>query len=81
MCFESAIYEYAGDHLGDAYVQDHIDKLDVLSKWLIVSRLVTGYELRKDQAPYAALKELVSARNKLVHSKSESLDFETFARN
>ena len=76
MCFESAIYEYAADHLGDAYVKDHIDKLDVLSKWLIVLRLVAGYELRKDQAPYAALKALVSARNGLVHSKSRPLDFE-----
>jgi hypothetical protein len=76
MCFESAIYEYAADHLGDAYVQQHIDKLDVLSKWLIVLRLVDGYELRKDQAPYAALKALVSARNGLVHSKSRPLDSE-----
>jgi hypothetical protein len=76
MCLESAIFEYAADHLGDAYVKDHIDKLDVLSKWLIVLRLVAGYELRKDQEPYAALKELVSARNRLVHSKSEPLDFE-----
>lgn len=76
MCFESAIYEYAADHLGDVYVQDHLDKLDVLSKWLIVLRFVAGYELRKDQAPYAALKGLVSARNKLVHSKSEPFDFD-----
>lgn len=76
MCFESAIYEYAADHLGDTYVQQHIDKLDVLSKWLIVLRLVAGYELRKDQAPYAALKALVSARNGLVHSKSKPLDFD-----
>jgi hypothetical protein len=76
MCFESAIYEYAADHLGDAYVKDHIDKLDVLSKWLIVLRLVAGYELRKDQAPYAALKALVVARNGLVHSKSRPLDFQ-----
>jgi len=76
MCFESAIYEHAADHLGDAYVQQHIDKLDILSKWLIVLRLVAGYELRKDQAPYCALKALVSARNRLVHSKSKPLDFE-----
>lgn len=74
MCFESAIYEYAADHLGDGFVQDHIDKLDVLSKWLVVLRLVAGYELRKDQAPYCALKALVSARNRLVHSKSEPVD-------
>ena len=78
MCFESAIYEYAADHLGDAFVQDHLDKLDVLSKWLVVLRLVAGYELRKDHAPYGALKALVSARNRLVHSKSEPVDHTNF---
>lgn len=76
MCFESAIYEYAADHLGDVYVKDHLDKLDVLSKWVIVMRLVAGYEFQKDRAPYGALKGLVSARNKLVHSKSEPYDLE-----
>jgi hypothetical protein len=76
MCFESAIYEYADDHLGDKYVKDHIDKLDVLSKWLLVLRLVDGYELREDRAPYSAFKALVSARNRLVHSKSAPVDFE-----
>ncbi|MCX5470503.1 hypothetical protein OSH04_02105 [Alcaligenes sp. A-TC2] len=76
MCFESAIYEYAADHLGDAYVKDHLDKLDVLSKWVIVMRLVAGYEFQKELAPYSALKGLVLARNKLVHSKSEPFNFE-----
>ncbi|WP_157839585.1 hypothetical protein [Comamonas testosteroni] len=75
MCFESAIYEYAADHLGDAYVKEHLDKLDVLSKWVIVMRLVAGYEFQKDLAPYSALKGLVSARNRLVHSKSEPYNF------
>lgn len=76
MCFESAIYEYAANHLGDSYVQEHLDKLDVLSKWLVVLRVVAGYEMRKDRAPYGALKALISARNRLVHSKSEPIDFD-----
>lgn len=76
MCFESAIYDYAADHLGDEFVRNHIDKLDVLSKWLIVLRLVAGHELRKDHAPYGALKALVSVRNKLVHTKSKPFHFE-----
>lgn len=76
MAFESAIYDYSADHLGDAYVLDHLDKLDILSKWIVALRLVAGYDLRKDMAPYAALKNLISARNKLVHSKSEPLNFD-----
>lgn len=75
MCFEAAVFEYAADRLGDAYVRDHLDKLDVLSKWVIALRLVAGFELRKDRAPYAAFKQTVVARNQLVHSKSEPMDF------
>ena len=78
MCMESAIYEYAADHLGDDYVKDHIDKLDTLSKWVVCLKLIAGYELRKDRASYSALKGLVSARNKLVHTKSEPMDFDNF---
>lgn len=80
MCFESAIYDYAADHLGDTYVKEHLDKLDVLSKWVLIMRLVAGYEFQKSHAPYAALKGLVSARNKLVHSKSEPFDFENMEK-
>lgn len=76
MCFESAIYDYAADHLGDSYVQEHFDKLDILSKWVVVPRLVVGYEIQKDRAPYGALKSLIAARNRLVHSKSEPIKFD-----
>lgn len=76
MTFEAAIYDFASVHLGDNYVKSHLDKLDPLSKWLVVLRLVTGLELSKGEAPYAALKSLISARNQLVHSKSEAFDYD-----
>jgi hypothetical protein len=73
MTFEAAIYDYAALHLSDKYVRDHLDKLDMLSKWIICLRLIADYEIPKERAPYAALKRLVGARNRLVHSKSERL--------
>ena len=76
MCFEAAIYDFAAIHLTDGYVQKYLDKLDVLSKWVVILKLVTGYELRADRSPYASLKQLVKARNRLVHSKSEEMDFD-----
>lgn len=76
MCFEAAIYDFASIHLGDAYVREHLDNLDLLSKWVVVLRFVAGYELDKGQAPYASLKRLIKARNNLVHIKSEAVDFE-----
>lgn len=80
MSFEAAIYDFASIHLGDDYVRDHLDRLDVLSKWLVVLRFVTGIELPKHEAPYAALKSLIFQRNQLAHSKSESVDFENQKR-
>lgn len=76
MCFEAAIYNFASVHLGDDYVRDHLDKLDILSKWLVVIRLVTGVEIPKSEAPYAALKNLIWVRNRLVHAKSEPINLE-----
>lgn len=80
MSFEAAIYDFASVHLGDDYVRDHLDRLDVLSKWLVVLRFVAGVELPKGEAPYAALKSLVFERNRLVHAKSEFYDFESQER-
>lgn len=76
MCFEAAIYDFAAVHLGDDYVRDHLDKLDVLSKWLVVLRFVAGVEVPKGQAPYGALKNLVRERNRLVHAKSKQWVFD-----
>lgn len=74
MSLEAAIYDFASIYLGDEYVRDHLDRLDVISKWLVVLRFVTGVKLPKDEAPYAALKSLIVERNRLVHSKSSPFD-------
>ena len=76
MCFEAAIFDFASVHLGDDYVKDHLDKLDTLSKWVVVLRFVSNTELQKDESPYGTLKKLIQARNKLVHTKSENFKFE-----
>lgn len=80
MCFEAAIYDFASIHLGDDYVRDHLDKLDLLSKWLVVIRFVSGIEIPKSEAPYAALKNLIFERNRLVHSKSKPMDIANLER-
>jgi hypothetical protein len=74
MCLEAAIFDYAAIHLGDAYVSDHLDKIDLLSKWVIVMRFVSDHHYEKGEEPYNSLKQLVTARNRLVHSKSEAFD-------
>lgn len=70
MCLEAAIYDYAAWHLHDNYVKNHLDRLSLLSKWLVIPRLITQRELRVGRPAYEKLKRLIDARNALVHSKS-----------
>jgi hypothetical protein len=76
MVLESYIYDYAARHLTDAYVRDHIDKLDTISKWIIVPKLITGKELPRHRKWFGSLKRLIKTRNSIIHHKSsEPPDF------
>jgi hypothetical protein len=76
MYLEACIYDFAAHQLGDSYVNKHIDKLDLPSKFVIVPRLVTGREINKGGLAFSALTMLVSARNALVHTKSSRVIIE-----
>ncbi|MBT3984541.1 MAG: hypothetical protein HOE90_24505 [Bacteriovoracaceae bacterium] len=71
MYFEAFIYDYAASYLGDDYSKSHLDKLDFISKWLVIPKLITGKELSKEGQAYQALKRLHKDRNSLVHLKSK----------
>ncbi|WP_141656871.1 hypothetical protein [Marinomonas fungiae] len=73
MCVESGINDYAGIQLGDKYCEKHIYSMDVVSKWVLVPKLVCGNEIDKSGAAYKALKQLVQSRNRLVHNKSKNI--------
>jgi hypothetical protein len=70
MAIEAYIYDYAARHLGDAFVKDHLDKLDILSKWIIIPELITGKEVSRHQKWYLLLKNLIKTRNSVIHHKS-----------
>lgn len=70
MCLEAFIYDYAAHNFTDTYVKNYLDKLDVVSKWVVVVRLVTGKDFPKESKAFADLKELIKKRNDFVHSKS-----------
>ena len=54
-----------------------LDKLDTLSKWIIVPKLITGRELPRQQKWFELLKKLIKARNSIIHHKSS--DAPTFS--
>lgn len=71
MALEAFIYDYAARNLGDGYVSQYLDKLDLTSKWLVVPRLITGSVIDSGCQAINLLRELVRERNHLVHSKSK----------
>jgi hypothetical protein len=73
---EAYIYDYAARHLSDKFVQSYLDKLDLVSKWIIVPRLITGKSLPQSGKWMMLLKALVKERNSIVHSKSKEPPFE-----
>jgi hypothetical protein len=56
--------------LGDLFVKDHLDKLDTVSKWIIIPELITGKGLSRHQKWYVLLKNLIRTRNSVIHHKS-----------
>jgi hypothetical protein len=74
LCVEAAINNYAGIHLGDSYNENHLQNLDVVSKWVVIPKLVCGKSINKSGPAFGALKKLIKSRNKLVHNKSKEFD-------
>jgi hypothetical protein len=70
MALEAYIYDYAARHLGDVFVKDHLDKMDTVSKWVIVPELVTGKPLPNRLQWHGRLKKLIQVRNSITHYKS-----------
>ena len=73
LAVEAYMYDYAARNLGEQFVASHLDRLDVVSKWVIIPRLVTGKGFPKGERAYRLLGQLVAHRNSIVHSKSAPL--------
>ena len=74
MCLEAFFYDYAATKLSDTFAEEHLDKLDLTSKLLIVPRLVCGKGIEKSSVVYEKVKRLSKDRNYLVHFKSKGFD-------
>ena len=67
MCIEAAAFDFAATQLSDSYAQRYLDKLDLVSKWVVVPKLICGRSLKESGPSLNALRVLVRARNALVH--------------
>jgi len=73
MCLEAFIYDNAAHYFSDAYAKKYLDKLDFLSKWVLIPKLVIGREFPKESKAFEYLTKLNKYRNELVHPKSRAL--------
>jgi len=73
---EAYINHYSISRLSRNYFSKYIDKLDLLAKWLVVPRVVTGKKLNPGSAAMQDLSWLVSLRNRLAHFKSKTITVE-----
>ncbi len=73
---EAYINHYAISHLSKNYLKTYLDKLDLLSKWIVIPRITTGTQLDAGSRPLQDLSWLITLRNKLVHHKSRTVSIE-----
>jgi hypothetical protein len=72
LALEAYIYDYGARNTSDSFVKKYLDKLDVVSKWVIVPQLVTGKEFPTHTEAFELLRNLIRKRNAIVHYKSSS---------
>ena len=76
MTLEAFFYDYAADALSDQHVKDHLDKLDLPSKYLVYPKLVCGTAPNKSEHTFELVRNLTRLRNDLVHAKSKAFPLE-----
>ena len=77
MCLEAALYDLGACLFGEDFAE-HTDKLDPVGKFVVLAQLVDRATPSSGSITLQSIQALVSARNKLVHHKSQSaveLDF------
>ena len=71
---EAYINHYAISNLSKNYLKTYLDKLDLLSKWIVIPRIITGTQLDAGSKALQELSWLITLRNKLVHYKSRKIE-------
>lgn len=70
MCLEATLFDLAVCLFGDEFVE-HTEKLDTLAKFYVIALFVDRRSPSKANVTYQTIQTVVTARNKLVHYKSQ----------
>jgi hypothetical protein len=71
LTLEAYINHYGISRLSRNYFAKYLDKLDMVAKWIVIPKVVTGKQLDPGSTAMQDLDWLVALRNRLVHYKSK----------
>ena len=72
MCLEATLYDLAACLFGEEFIEQ-IEKLDPLGKFYVVAHFVDRKPPSKASVTYQTIQAVVTARNQLIHYKSQSV--------
>jgi len=71
MAIEAFINEFGITNFSGSYFKNHLDKLSLMSKLVIIPKLAKKTELDSDSQLFQDVKWLIEFRNQLVHFRSK----------
>jgi len=74
VALECYIHNYATRKLGERFTKKYIESMRHQTKWLVVPKLATGKEIRRDHRSVVLLGKLIAARNCVAHAKAVNVD-------
>ena len=81
LTIESYINYYGISRLTKSQFENYLDKLDVLAKWIVIPKFITGNAIDTGCEAIALLLKLIQSRNRLVHYKSSGNTPQEFYNN
>ena len=72
---EAIIYDYGAINTSDSYMKKYVDKLEFLSKWVVIPKIVTGKQFPTDSQAFELLGKLKKTRNDIVHFKTRKISY------
>ena len=70
LAMEAYINFYAVMRLGKTYTERYVDRLDLVSKWVVVPHLALGQRVLPEGETLANLRKVVGLRNQIAHPKA-----------
>jgi hypothetical protein len=81
LTLEAYINHYGINRISGNYFTKYLDRLDLIAKWIIVPKVVTGKQLDPGSKAMQELEWLVALRNRLVHYKSKKITVDNLSGN